>query len=304
MVDDLPISSDPKVQKERLNLVAEVLRFAANGDARETASQGSADQSRRAMGGVGYTGEIRLTEDSDLTRVLLISLDKPMSGGLELDRTMAATTHRGWLTWVASNAEVLFPSLKSHIQKHAGGQDDRFIKTRAMMEWVTDSFFAFAEGLKAVDRNFHSLALKREREVITSILSYQKPLVVDKPLEGNLAFYILEATRNNQFHFVLDADSVESVDDCIMEADTFVVTMETLLTVLNRIIPGAALTSKLFGKKLRKDNIINTVAEGKSATRRIKVLDKDGKRKRHRFLELNMREVRAQARSFKKRTKS
>ena len=217
---------------------------------------------------------------------------------------MAAVALRSWLTWVAKNAEVLFPSLQTYIQKHAGGQDDRFIKIRAMMEWVTDSFFSFAEDLKVVERDFHVVAIERERDVITSILSYQKSLVVDKPLEGNLAFYILKAIETGQFHFVLDANSVESVDDCIMEADTFVVTMETLMTVLNRIIPRASLTSKMLGKKLRKDNIITAVAEGKSAKRRIKVLGKDGKRKRPRFLELNMREVRVQARSFRKRTKS
>lgn len=123
LVDDLAKGSDIRIQKQRKELMAEMLRFVANDHVRQIATiqpQGTIAQCCRA--GAVFTGEISPTAASDITRMLEVPLQQPMARGQPSDRANAAQAFRAWMTWLLPQLDEELDKLKAKLSQLHGGR--------------------------------------------------------------------------------------------------------------------------------------------------------------------------------------
>lgn len=273
LVDDLAKASDLSVQRERTKVFAEILRFAANGQERKTASaakQGTA--SLQCHSGVAFTGEIPLTSASDITRTIQIRLDTPMTGGEESDRVKAAITFRAWIRWLLPRFDEEIGDLRKRLSLINGGAEARLETTKALLNWASELFFRFALSRDIIDEDFCKSAIRVSASVFERLIGHQNDEVnriQDYAPLGNLSWHILQAYKDGAFHIVADRKAIQNKKDCFIEEDALCIRNDTLLFCLRQIPAFSTLGEKQLTKKLRKEGALLKTTDGRSADKRI-----------------------------------
>lgn len=292
LVDDLAKASDMIVQRERAKVFAEVLRFAANGHDRKTASAARNRAILQCRTGVAFTGELPLTAASDVTRSIQIELEAPMSGGLESDRANAAVTFRSWIQWILPRFDDEINQLRKQLVCVNGGADARLGTTGVLLNWSAELFFRFLYELDIVDSVFYSSAVDKAKSVFDNLLAKQRNAVnriQDIAPQGNLSWYILKGYREQAFHIVSNRKEIRQDSDCFIENDSLCIRQEALLEYLHRIPAFCGLGEKQLSKKLRDEGALTFSKEKRSAGKRIG---------RRRYLSLNFSLLKSAAQSY------
>lgn len=271
LVDDLAIGSSASVQAERTKLIANILRFAANDNARVTGKlNGLKEQTCQA--GVVFTGEIPLTAASDLTRTLTLRLEHKLTGGKAYDRTVAATVFRGWMLWLLPNLEMELEVLRPRIVNAHGTLDSRLIQTGELFCWCADLFLRYAceKGCLTVEtyqRTYHAvkvklLSLLQDQQDRANRASRSKP-------QGNLFWYIFEAYQSGYLRIVSKKKHLEGNRDCLLKGETLFVRSAALVEYIQSETPLSPITKKKLGKMLAEKRIIPESAEKRSASAKL-----------------------------------
>lgn len=272
-LDELPLSSETALVSKYKKVVAEVLRFAANGSERQTAAPVYRGDPARCQAGMAFTSELPMTAASDLTRMLVVPVTEPMTGGQVSDRANAAGAFRAWITWLMPHLDEELNQLGKRLAALPGGKTARTDTTKALLRWATELFFRFALEEKVIDRGLYSSALQVTSRVFDSLLDAQERRVSQiqiPPPEGNLSWYILKAYRGEEFLVVSSRKELrDDEENCIVEDDALCIRTKTLLSHLHKQPIFRALTQKQMTKRLFEEGVLPERAEKKSATKRI-----------------------------------
>lgn len=300
LVDDLAKASCSAIEKKRMELVADVLRYAANDSTRYTASNRDSPQICRVS--VAFTGEFPLKAPSDLTRILEIHLQKPIIGNLKMSRSDAATAFRAWIRWLLPRFDNELASLAEKILQNKGDENARINTTKIILNFVNELFFRFALEMDIVDRDYYESMLEIGERRFSNILDIQSQKVIrsqqERP-EGNLSWYIQKGYRNGAFHVVERRKQLINSDDCIIEKDCLCIRSETLLAYLVKQPNMHLLTDKQMIRQLKEEGVFGDLsnAEGPRAVVKEKRTAKK-KIKGHRYLELNFEALRKAAKRY------
>ena len=271
LVDDLAIGSSASVQAERTKLIANILRFAANDNARITGrSNGENEQSCRA--GVVFTGEIPLTAASDLTRTLTLRLEHKLTGGKAYDRTVAATVFRGWMLWLLPNLEMELEVLRPRIVNAHGTLDSRLIQTGALFCWCADLFLRYACEKGCIAEESYQHAYRAVKEKLLSLLQNQQDRAnraSRSKLQGNLFWYVFEAYQSGYLRIVSKKKRLEGNRDCLLKGETLFVRSAALVEYIQSETPLSSITKSKLGKLLAERRIIPESAEKRSASAKL-----------------------------------
>ena len=158
LIDDLPRSSDPSITRESLNLIGQIIRFAANNNVRRTASTTTPLQA--CLAGVAISSEIPLRSASDITRVIQVILDYPIIGTLHATRADTANTFRAWIKWLLPHFDDEIANLKERLSNNESGETARLNASLILLDWVNELFFRFALELKILGREYYDSAIE------------------------------------------------------------------------------------------------------------------------------------------------
>ena len=291
LVDDLAKSVSTAEQRARLELIAEILRFASNDVDRVRMAPCRRAEARFCQAGVAFTGEFRLHNPSDLTRLVIVDIQEQMGGGTPTDRTLAATVFRYLMRWLLPELDREIETLRQALDDAVQEDNIRMRKNRMVLLWALRIFYSFAYCTGAVTSEYANWATLRAGEILDSILVRQARAVerAATPLPvGNLSWYILIGYQKSAFHIV-PRKKLQNETDCVVEQDALCVSADTLLAYFRKETPYRELTKTEMNRRLSEEGAIVRGREERSARKRIR-----GRR----YLEFNFAVLKKAARSY------
>lgn len=301
LIDDLPRSSDPSITRERLNLIGQIIRFAANNNVRRTASTTTPLQA--CLAGVAISSEIPLRSASDITRVIQVTVDYPIIGTLHATRADAANAFRAWIKWLLPHFDEEIANLKEKFSNSEGGETARLNASLILLDWVNELFFRFALDLEIVDGEYYESAIKvghRQFELLLKTQAQEVQRIQSNSPKGNFSWCILKAYNAGEFHTVNSRKKMLDEHDCLIEHGALCIRTKTLLKYFETNTIFDSLSDKKITKTLQEEGAIDCLSkenpqrkrnkEGKSAGKKI-----NGKR----YLELNLVKLKKAAVGYK-----
>lgn len=293
LVDDLAKSTDSTVHNKRKSLIAEILRFSANENARSKMISPHSSENRYCKAGVAFTGEIPLNSASDITRLVIVRLERKMQGGSEADRTLTATVFYHFLKWLLPRLDDARTGLLRKYEHFisTNHEQPRLESSLLLFSWAINLFYQFARDIGAITDGYKVSAMQATKNILNEIFQYQVELVKrieTPPPEGNLSWYILKGFQRGSFTLV-KRKKIKSNRDCVFENEALCIRSDTLLQYVLSETPYADLTLKQLNKSLSKEGVLPDLQEKRSATKKI-----NGKR----YMELKMEVMKQSAMKY------
>lgn len=291
LVDDLARSASAAERRARLELIAEVLRFASNDVGRVRMTSKRLVEERFCQAGLAFTGEFQLDNPSDLTRLVSVELREQLKGGSDDDRRLAATAFHHFLLWLLPRLDEEIEKLRWALDAVTTGVDIRLRKNRMVLLWAIHLFYSFAEDLGAVTEMYFAQALARAETILNGLLDRQRQSVervTRHAPAGNLSWYILRGYRDNAFH-VVPRRKIRDSSDCVVENDALCIRAEALLQFFHTATPYHELTKTDMSRRLAGEGVLAQHKERRAATKKI-----GGKR----YLELHFSNLKAATQAY------
>lgn len=291
LVDDLAKSASATERRTRLELIAEVLRFASNDVDRIRMKSNWKVEERFCQAGLAFTGEFQMDNPSDLTRLVSVELHEQLRGGSDSDRRLAATAFHHLLLWLLPRLDNEIDELRHALDMVTTGTDIRLRKNRIVLLRAIRLFYSFAEGIGAVTENYSNQAAVRAGNILSGLLDRQCRCVeqMTHPApEGNLSWYILQGYRSNTFH-VVTRKMICDERDCIVERDALCIRANTLLHFFHTVTPYHTLTKTDMGRQLIEEGGLSRGRERRSARKKVCG---------HRYLELSFSSLQEASRKY------
>jgi len=290
LIDDLPRSSDPSITKERLQLISKMIRFAANNNARRTAS--ATNSLQICFAGVAISSEIPLSSASDITRIIQVILDYPIIGTLHATRADVANTFRAWIKWLLPHFDDEIANLKERLSNNESSKTARLNASLILLDWVNELFFRFALELEIIGRDYYDSAIEVGHQQFNLLLKTQEKEVQriqnDSP-KGNFSWYILNAYNAKKFRIVNSRKKMLDEHDCVIECGALCIRTKTLLEYFNAIEVFGSLSEKKITKTLQLEGAIDCLSKEDSPRKRNKEGKSAGKKiAGKRYLELDL----------------
>lgn len=153
LFDDVCQSTDPRNQTARRNLAAALAKAAAN-EVPITRMRGKVADIVECRASLVITGEFPLEVASDLTRCVIVNVNRQLTGGDGSDRIAAASALAGYLQWFAEHSEQELHRLRAEYSafktKERSHREERLQISLWELSWVFNSFLRFAEDVGAV----------------------------------------------------------------------------------------------------------------------------------------------------------
>lgn len=255
LVDDLAKSASSAQQRQRLDLIAEVLRCASNDTEQVRMTPRRKPEKRTCQAALAFTGEFYLDNPSDLTRLFVVELREPLSGGDAYDRTLAATVFRHWMVWLLPRLDEELELLGQSLVPLSSGQHPRLRKNRMVLLWALRTFYAFAQEVGALSDSCIQQAMVRAAQVLDFHLEHQLRrlgrLTSSAP-QGNLCWYILQGYSHNTFPIV-SRKKLRREEECLVEDGALCIRTQVLLDYLLQSCPSLHLTSKEMNRHLARE---------------------------------------------------
>lgn len=300
LIDDLPKSSDLSITKERLKLIGQMIRFAANNNVRRTAS--TTNPLQACLAGVSISSEIPINAASDITRVIQITVNYPLIGTLHATRADAANTFRAWIKWLLPHFDEEIANLKDKFSNSRGGETARLNASLILLDWVNELFFRFSLDLEIISREYYESALEvghRQFELLLKAQAQEVRRIQNNFQKGNYSWYILAAYNAGEFQIVSTRKRMIDEHDCIIENGALCIRTKTLLEYFETKAIFGSLSDKKITKALREEGVLDFLAEDNS----LKNHNKEGKsagKKIHgkRYLELSLTRLKNAAKKY------
>lgn len=272
LVDDLAKSASAAERRARLELISEVLRFASNDTDRVKMSPQKQPEERFCRAGLAFTGEFHLDNPSDVTRLVVIPLQKPLRNGTEEERTLAATSFRYFMRWLLPRLDRELDVLQGMLRNTDGQKSIRMATNYALLQWSIQLFYRFAVDAKAVTGHYEREAISRMEQILKTHLETQWKAVEHQSCtvpRGNLSWYILQGYRAGKFHIV-SRDRIRDDGDCVVEHDALCIRADTLLEYFQMATPYRVLTKTDMSRRLMEEGALTKSKECRSAKKKIK----------------------------------
>lgn len=177
VLDDLCLSSAKYSQRKRLEIGAQVIREASNkGAMRIKAGDHGTESSTEA--GVAITAEFNMRSISDVTRCIIVTLERPMDGGKSDDRTIAAGALDAFLTWFIPR----YQQEKEHLEQRYNslqtkGRLDRLKTGLFYLYWAFDCFMRFVRDTGAMTASTYNQVDQFWKGILQQIEHRQRQLI-------------------------------------------------------------------------------------------------------------------------------
>lgn len=180
VVDDICKSTSPREMQKRRDLTGHILRNAAN-ETPVAKMNGDNTVNFTCVSGLVLTGELPLEVASDITRCVILNVEKPLRNGDSDDRTIAATAAAHYMQWLLIHFDEELSRLKSSFRTFSDNSKTqknwRLQKSLFQLDWVFDSFLRFSNEAKAISELAHCQFEKRAANIFRGIFSYEDALV-------------------------------------------------------------------------------------------------------------------------------
>lgn len=206
LLDDICKSTDPKTQRERRKLAAELVR-AATSEIPVIRKRGNAIETVVCNASLVLTGEFPLDTPSDLTRCVMVEVRRQLAGGSNQDRSIAASALEGFLRWFSNNSNqerirlrTEYGSFRSKDRSH---QEERLQVSLWELSWAMSSFLRFALDVGAVSEQAATqidAALTRELKHIFAATLQRVQNMSERSL-ASLSGIIAAGAKNHQFPY-------------------------------------------------------------------------------------------------------
>lgn len=279
LIDDLPISSDPSISRERLNLIEKMIRFAANNNVRRTASSQIPVQVCRC--GIAISSEVRLRSASEISRVIAVNVDSPIIGTFCANRIDAANTFRAWIRWLMPHFDEEIGNLKTKLSDSKGGETARLDASLILLDWVNELLFRFALESEIISKEYYDSAIKIGHQQFALLLKTQAQEIhqmQNNSPKGNLCWYIMKGYNEGEFQIIKSRKKMSDEHDCIVENDALCIRTKTLLRYFKTKEIFGSLSDKQLTKTLQEEGVIDDLSSEKSWGKRNKEHKSAGKR--------------------------
>lgn len=272
LVDDLAKSGSPAEQRKRQDLLASILRFAANDTGRARINEQKQIEQQICKAGVAFTGEFMLQNPSDITRSVLAPINCQMKDGQPEERTVAATVFYALIQWLLPRLDQKVEELHQLLANVQADSNPRLVKNCLLILWALDLFFQFAEEQGAINGQYHQQAHAAAQQILNRILKQQalqcERLTNENP-KGNLCWYILDGYSNRLLPAVTDQKKVNIDDCCLLKKGALYVRPSTLLTYFQVHTPYRLSSKNEMNKELKREGVLEDNSEHRSAYARI-----------------------------------
>lgn len=261
VLDDICKSTNKQDQRQRKDFAADLVRASTNGTP-IVRMRGRSKEIVECTASFVVTGEFPLEESSELTRCVMINIDRQLTGGNDSDRIAAASALESFLRWFSRHSEeeldLLRKDYSSFKTKERSHRDERLQISLWELSWVFGSFLRFAESVGAISHR----AFVQIDEMLTDILHqiFNDTLQRMERRNGNpldtLASTIKTGAKTRKFPYFTH-------NGCLC------VKTEDLTAYLQNISGRSSLTINDITTLLRQNNLLCMDNTGKS-TRKIK----------------------------------
>ena len=272
LVDDLAKSGSPAEQRKRQDLLASILRFAANDTGRARINEKKQIEQQICKAGVAFTGEFMLQNPSDITRSVLVPIDCQMKDGRPEERTVAATVFYAFIQWLLPQLDQRLEELHQLLANVQTDNNPRMRKNLLLILWALELFFQFAEEAGATNHLYHQKVLAAVKQVLNRILDQQAHLckrLTSDPPKGNLSWYILHGYDNKLFPVVTDQKGIQIKDCCLLKKGALYLCPSMLLQYFREHTPYHLLSDKEMNKQLKQEGVLGNTREHRSAHSKI-----------------------------------
>lgn len=156
LFDDVCKSTNKQSQRKRRDLAANLARAAAN-EIPITKMRGRTAETVECVASLVITGEFPLETASDLTRCVIVNIERQLTGGSDSDRVVAASVLAGFLQWFAEHSEQELDRLRKEFEsfktKERSHREERLQISLWELSWVFSSFLRFAFSISAIGEN-------------------------------------------------------------------------------------------------------------------------------------------------------
>lgn len=236
-----------------MNLIGGILHYAANDKIRATASNNSHRQSQQCVAGVAITGQTPLVAAADITRLILVRLEKPMTGGQPSDRIAAAAAFRAWMLWLLPQLDERPAQLKAALETLPGSHTARLDTTEVLMNWISTQFLEFAVSQKYLSisamKSFAANASKTFRIIKEHQADIARQLNTPAP-EGNLAWYVLRCYQENLINLKKEKQAKANGGNWLDGHGILHVTPKSLVSGIKTLNPLVDVSERSVDKKL------------------------------------------------------
>ena len=263
LFDDICKSDNAQTRRQRMNNALDLLRLSANGSpiAKKCGNQ---TISLSCCADLVITGEFLTSEPSELTRCILLNIDKPHSGATAQDRMLASHALSTYLAWLVDHLQEELARASAFLTKW--NNSDRMEKNYLQLSFSFDSFLKAITSAVSSQR-IHTLSsaadqifqncLENQKMYLKKLQAQQQPLL--RPLKEYILHGIQHQLLHPRFH-----DGVP----CL--------TTEELLQFLRRFDPRLQVNT--MTELLRKEGLLYMDRSGKSSKKFMG----------HRYLHLNL----------------
>ena len=274
VIDDLAHSTSYKEEKERQNYVASLLRYVTNNTPNIKYKSGNSIDERVCQVGCVFTGEFLDMSASEIERLIIVHMDKRLTGGSPRDRSMAGTAFYHFLYWALPNLREHLNELDCSLTACDAMENPRLQKTGEMLIWAHQLFLRFACDVGAIRPRVYKSLFRFGMDIVSDLIQAQIRLSETKKLSvprKSLAHHIAEGYNAGALHTKKKKKALP-YQDSYEENGALYVPVNVLLEYL-KTTPYAYLIEKTLGKKLRDDGLLPANKEGRTATK-----GKDGAR--------------------------
>lgn len=204
LFDDVCRSDNKQTERRRLDTALDLLRLAANGSP-ITKKSGSSTVSLFCCAGLVITGEFLASAPSELTRCIVLNIDKPYSGGTAHDRALASHALSEYLIWLVSHLSEEQARARNFLAKCLAS--DRMEKNYLLLSFAFDSFLRAIEPSassqriqtmsESADRILKS-CLENQKIYLAQLQKQQNPFV--EPLKEYIRYGIQSHLLQPKFH--------------------------------------------------------------------------------------------------------
>lgn len=238
VIDDLCLSSEKSIEKQRRKLGSALLRLAAN-DA-SVAKKGLDGRTihRDCSAGLVLTAEFVLDGMSELTRCIIINLPRRLQLTADLDAKLVGSVVNRFVDWFADHYDDAIELLHQHMahpetlierlrlddlgQRNRLLREHRVQRNLSLLAWAFECFVRMAKSEmelpSALEGQLYQTfwagihtSLAKQFEVLAEIDS-RKP-------EGNIAFVILSGIESGEFNLCRRRKKLFTRDGIIWEED-------------------------------------------------------------------------------------
>lgn len=208
---------------------------------------------------------------SDLTRLIVIYLTAPMSGGHADDRALAATTFYHFVLWLLPRLDEELAEADHILQAAPSRNSIRLQKNYAILLWAIRLFYRFAADIGAVTEGYYSGATARAKDILDKLLDAQSRAISQSTLpapRGNLSWYIVDGYHKGKFSVAAQRKLLGEYD-CIVEKDALCIRTDSLHRFFVTHTPYCDLSKTEMNRRLIAEGALLKGRENRSAKKKI-----------------------------------